>query len=44
MYCKSAMFTIVAGKGEKKSSAAWLTCPEEEKVAVHCHVVSSAHE
>jgi hypothetical protein len=38
------MFTIVAGKGKKKSSAAWLTCHEEEKAAVHCYVVSSAHE
>jgi len=37
----AAMFTVVAGKGKKKSSAAWLTCPEDEKVAVHCHVVSS---
>ena len=41
MYCMAAMFTVVAGKRKEKSSATWLTCPEEEKVTVHCHVVSS---
>lgn len=41
MYCMATMFTIVAGKGKIKSSAAWLTCPEKEKVVLHWHVVSS---
>ena len=42
MYCMSAMFTIVAGKGKRNSSATWLTCPGEEKIAVHCHLVASS--
>jgi len=37
----AAVFTVVAGKGKEKNSATRLTCPEEEKVAVHCHVVLS---
>jgi hypothetical protein len=36
----AGMFTVVARKGKKKITAVWLTSPEEEKVAVHCHVVS----